>query len=321
MESIEGFHAERVSGPLVLASYDELRSDHAVADPLLLPLSERVPFDAALPLLWIAGNDWLHDGKVWVPFQLVHTSYTTRMRWDLVGFAASTTGLAAGNHVLEAASHALCEIVERDAGARFEALSREDKESRRIDLRTVTDTACSEVLARFARAGVDVGVWNVTSHVGLASFECLIAERNEDPTRFLSSARGFGCHPARHIALLRALTEAAQSRLTIIAGSRDDLRRSDYLKWRDPATTQQWRDQAATQGSVAFASVPSFQSASFEEDLAYELAAVRRAGCCQVIVIELTRPEIGIPVLRVIVPGLHDQGHRHPPKRSTELWP
>lgn len=321
MESIEGFHAERVIGPLVLASYDELRTDHVVADPQLLPLSQQRPFDSSLPILWIAGDDWLQDGKVWVPFQLVHTAYTTRMRWDLVGFAASTTGLASGNHVLEATSHALCEIVERDAAARFDALADHDMEGRRLDLRTVDDADCAAVLARFSSAGVDVAVWDVTSHVGLASFECLIAERTDDPTRVLSSAFGFGCHPARHIALLRALTEAAQSRLTIIAGSRDDLLRSNYLSWRDPANAQRWREQTAGHGSVPFASVVSFDSASFEEDLAFELDAVRRAGCGHVIVVDLTRPEIGIPVVRVIVPGLHDEGHRHPVRRSMEPRP
>src|SRR5262245_13875280 len=115
MESIEGYHAERVTGPLHLASYDELRRRHLVIDPHRLPLSDRRVFQTSLPLLWIAGDDWLHHEPVWVPFQLVHTAYTTRMRWDLIGFTATTTGLASGNHVLEAVSHALCEIVERDA--------------------------------------------------------------------------------------------------------------------------------------------------------------------------------------------------------------
>jgi YcaO-like protein with predicted kinase domain len=137
MESIEGYHAERVTGPLQLASYDELRQTDTVVDPLRLPLSTIRPFQTTLPLLWIAGDDWLRHERVWVPSQLVHTAYTTRMRWDLVGFAASSTGLASGNHVLEAVSHALCEIVERDATARFAARPEEERDARRLDLRTV----------------------------------------------------------------------------------------------------------------------------------------------------------------------------------------
>jgi ribosomal protein S12 methylthiotransferase accessory factor len=318
MESIEGYHAERVTGPLELASYDELRQTHFVVDPFRLPLSIVRPFQTSLPLLWIAGDDWLRHERVWVPFQLVHTAYTTRMRWDLVGFAVSSTGLASGNHVLEAVSHALCEIVERDATARFAARTDEDREARRLDLRTVDDPDCCAVLERYRRAGVDVAVWDVTSHVGFAAFECLIAERHDDPNRMLSGARGMGCHPARQVALLRALTEAAQSRLTIIAGSRDDMGRASYASWREPATAARWRREAADRGCVAFASVPSVESDCFEEDVARLLGAVARTGCDRVVVVELTRPEIGIPVVRVIVPGLHDQGHSHSVARSLE---
>ena len=318
MESIEGYHAEHVTGPLQLASYDELRHTHVVVDPLRLPLSNERLFQTTLPLLWIAGEDWLRHEQVWVPFQLVHTAYTTRMRWDLVGFAVSSTGLASGNHVLEAVSHALCEIVERDASARFTARPEQEREARRLDLLTVDDADCLEVLGRYRRAGVDVAVWDMTSHVGLAAFECMIAEHSDDPTRWLSSARGMGCHPARQVALLRALTEAAQSRLTIIAGSRDDMSRASYAAWRDPANTSRWRQEAADRGVVPFTSVPSVESDSFEEDVALLFDAVVRAGCDRVIVVDLTRPEIGVPVVRVIVPGLHDEGQRHPVALSME---
>jgi ribosomal protein S12 methylthiotransferase accessory factor len=318
MESIEGYHAERVTGPLHLASYDELARRHRVVDPRRLPLSGHRYFQTSLPLLWIEGDDWLHHERVWVPFQLVHTAYTTRMRWDLVGFAVSTTGLASGNHVLEAMSHALCEIVERDASARFSAMSDEARDARRLDLRTIDDADCRAVLERYHRAGINVAVWNVTSQVGLAAFECLIAERSDDPTRLLSSARGAGCHPARQVALLRALTEAAQSRLTIIAGSRDDMSRSDYAAWRDPQNQERWRSAAVDRGSVAFPNVPSVETDAFENDVALMLDAVARAGCERVVVIELTRPEIAIPVVRVIAEGLHDEGHRHPIARMVE---
>jgi ribosomal protein S12 methylthiotransferase accessory factor len=318
MESIEGYHAERITGPLHLASYDELRRSQVVVEPRQLPLSDRRCFQTGLPLLWIAGDDWLRHEQVWVPFQLVHTAYTTRMRWDLIGFAATTTGLASGNHILEAVSHALCEVVERDASARFAAMSAEAREARRLDLRTIDDADCRSVLERYRRARVDVAVWDITSHVGVAAFECLIAEHHDDPTRLLSSARGAGCHPAREVALLRALTEAAQSRLTIIAGSREDMFRSDYAAWRDPVNTTRWRQEAADRGAVAFTSVPTLASDSFEEDVALLLDVVARAGCERVVVLELTRVEIAIPVVRVIAPGLHDEGHRHPIARLVE---
>lgn len=319
MESVEAFHAERVSGPLRLASYDELRTEHVVADPRRLPLSEDHHFRPSLPMLWMAGHDWLADAPVYIPFQLVHTAYTTRMRWDLIGFAATSTGLASGNHLLEAVSHALCEVIERDATAAFNAMSDDEQRSRRVDTATVNQVDCVSVLERFHASGVAVAIWDLTSRVGLPVFQCLIAEREDDPHRLLPCASGFGCHPSRHVALLRALTEAAQSRLTIIAGSRDDMLRSGYSTWRHEANVRAWREQAMDVGTVSYSAVPSFEHDSFDEDVRLELDAVARVGAGPAVVFDLTRPEFAIPVVRIIVAGLHEQTHWHGGRRAPEV--
>lgn len=316
MESIEGFHAERVDGPLRLASYEELRNDHLVVDPHCLPLSHDHHFRSSLPMLWMAGHDWLTDAPTYVPYQLVHTAYTTRMRWDLVGFTATSTGLASGNHPLEAVSHALCEVIERDATAAFDALSDEQQRSRLVDLSTVDDEDSVSVLERFRASGVTVAVWDMTSRVGLPVFGCLIAERDGDPHRLLPGASGYGCHPSRHVALLRALTEAAQSRLTIIAGSRDDMLRFGYSTWRQDANVHAWREQTRELGTVSYAAVPDYQYDSFDEDVRLELDAVARVGGGPVVVCDLTRPELAIPVVRVIVGGMQVHTHRHASERS-----
>jgi ribosomal protein S12 methylthiotransferase accessory factor len=120
----------------------------------------------------------------------------------------------------------------------------------------------------------------------------------------LYAAEGAGCHPARHIALLRALTEAAQSRLTAISGARDDMLRQEYIDCRDPATLLFQRRRLGRKGSRRFSEIPSFESDSFDEDVAWELDHLRRAGFDRVIVIDLARPELGLPVARVVIPGL-----------------
>ena len=318
MESIEGFHAERVSGPLRLASYDELQAEHAVADPRRLPLSDDHHFRPSLPMLWMAGHDWLGDAPVHVPFQLVHTAYTTRMRWDLTGFAATSTGLASGNHLLEAVSHALCEVIERDATAAFNAMPDDEQRSRLVDTASVDHADCVSILERFHASGVAVAVWDLTSRVGLPVFQCLIVERQDDPHRPLPGASGYGCHPSRHVALLRALTEAAQSRLTIIAGSRDDMLRTGYPAWRHESNVRAWREQAAVAGTVSYSAVPGFEHDSFDEDVRLELDAVARVGAGPVVVCDLTRPEFAIPVVRVVVAGLHVHAHKHGGRRAPE---
>jgi len=230
MECVEGFHGENVRLPLELASYRQLRSRRPVVDVdrLLRPVDSR--FHADLPLLWVEGADWLRGEPVWVPFQMVHTNYsgTGPLRIEATSFAMSTNGLASGNHRLEAASHAICELIERDACYRFALLPEEAKHALRLDLASVDDRDCREILGHFDRAGVAVAVWDACGPLPLPVFQCSIADREIHPAGAQAGAAGFGCHPAREIALLRALTEAAQSRLTAISGARDDIQRHSY---------------------------------------------------------------------------------------------
>ncbi|KYG01780.1 hypothetical protein BE21_55805 [Sorangium cellulosum] len=109
----------------------------------------------------------------------------------------------------------------------------------------------------------------------------------------------------REIALLRALTEAAQSRLTQIAGSRDDRTPSQYVRQRDPNITAAAREELERPGPRRrFAEGPTFHADTFNADVAWELEQLRAAGVKRAIAVELTRPELGIPVVRVVVPGL-----------------
>jgi ribosomal protein S12 methylthiotransferase accessory factor len=147
-------------------------------------------------------------------------------------------------------------------------------------------------------------MWNITGNAGIAAFHCLIAERHVDAHRRMYAAEGAGCHPVRHIAFLRALTEAAQSRLTAISGARDDMPRTDYERWRQPGNLAAHSDVAGRKGSQPFSEVPSYESDSFESDIAFELERVRGAGFDRVIAIDLSLPEFGLAVVRVVIPGM-----------------
>ena len=49
---------------------------------------------------------------------------------------------------------------------------------------------------------------------------------------------------------------------------------------------------------------------SIDEDVAHELDALKAVGASQVILVDLTRPGIGIPVVRMVVPGLEGWADR-----------
>jgi ribosomal protein S12 methylthiotransferase accessory factor len=310
MEAVETFHAEAIALPLVLGSFRELGRSHPMVDVAALPRAAATEYDDDQPLLWIEGQDLIGGSPLWVPYEVVHTNYTLPRGPASGWFPANTNGLASGNHLLEAVSHGLCEVIERDATTLWKHRGERARRERTLDIETVDDAACRWALDRFERAGVAVRVWDTTSDVGIASFYCLAMSRGDDDA---DPEFGGGCHPAREVALLRALTEAAQARTTFIAGARDDFWPEDYA----PALRAQRRQvcRALMDGPAparGFHGVPTREADSIRGDVAWVLERLRAVGIRQAVVVDLTRPEIGLPVARVVVPGLEgpDKGDR-----------
>lgn len=305
MEAIEMFLAERPEVATYRASFDEIGQRGVALDPALLARPRTSWYRRNLPILWVEGRDLCRDGTVWVPFDLVHMDWTLPLPAGSEIFSMSSNGLASGNHRAEAISHAICELVERDATSLHHQLPDAEKARRRVALSTVDAPACLEALSRFEAAGVDVAVWETTTDIGIACFSCMVAERSPSALHSVPPVGGEGCHPCRDIALLRALTEAAQKRLTMITGSRDDLRYPEYRKRSDPHYIDAMtRVLGEGEGERSFESAPSQDCDTCEQDVAWELQALAGARLKQVVAVDLAHHECGVHVVRVIVPGL-----------------
>lgn len=305
MEAIEMFLAERPQVATYRASYDEIGQRGEALDPALLARPRTSWYRRNLPLLWVEGRDLCRDAAVWVPFDLVHMDWTLPLPAGSEIFSMSSNGLASGNHRAEAISHAICELVERDATSLHEQLPGAEKARRRVALSTIDAPACLEALDRFRAAGVDVAIWETTTDIGIACFSCMVAEHSPSALHAVPPVGGEGCHPCRDIALLRALTEAAQKRLTMITGSRDDLRYPEYAKRSDPHYIEAMaRIMREGEGERSFQRAPSRDFETCEQDVEWELKALAAVRLRQVVAIDVAHHDCGVHVVRVVVPGL-----------------
>lgn len=298
MEAVESWHAERIELPLRLSSYADLTASGDVIDVSRLPSVAGGRFDPFDSILWVQGQDLRTSRPCWVPYEMVDTDYTTSPNGGNRAFPRTTNGLASGNDVTEASCHAICELIERDATT----LWHHREASARIDPASVDDPRCLEAMQRITAAGLQLGIWNTTSDIGIASFRCAICEAGSASGHI---GIGDGCHPDRAIALLRALTEAAQTRLTYISGARDDL---DPVEFTDSA--QSWRGgyirdliQNAPP-SEDFQFCPTHVTGSFDQDLNLLLTQLAVVGIPQVVTVDLSRTGFGIAVVRAVIPGL-----------------
>lgn len=318
MESVEGYHSEHICLPLKLGSYEELRSTHTLPDPKTLPQSKNDRWHPHLQLLWIEGFDLMEHRSVWVPFELTHLNAALDGLPGEGAFIAGSSGLASGNHLLEAVSHGICELVERDALALWRL--REDAPTTRVDISSVDDPDCVWLLQKFDAAKITVGLWSISSDIGVASFLCCGLDETREEFHPMPVAVGSGSHPSRAVALSRALTEAAQCRATLIAGSREDLSAADYQRLFSAQAQEPWRRLLRSPPTLKFCQVPDFLSDNLVNDVDYELRCLERCGLKEVVVVDLTRPELGIPVVRVIVPGLEpDNSNRRLGLRSQAI--
>ncbi len=304
MEAVEGWHAENVLLPLRLATYRELRAAARVVEIEQLPRPPSSRFDPDETILWIEGTDIVNGERLWVPFECVHLDCRVPRPQGGGCFLATSTGLAAGNHLLEAISHGLCEVIERDAIALWTERDESDRAGRRLDLRTVEDPGCRWLLHQFEAAGVGVTATDLTTDVGLPVLSATVVDRSPDLVRRLPAAIGFGCHPDSTIALSRALTEAAQARLTLISGTRDDLPPDLYRRVRDTEAVASHASRLEERPARAFPEVAHVPAATIDEDVVYELDRLRAVGISRAILVDLTRPECHVPVVRMVVPGL-----------------
>ncbi|MCX5741105.1 MAG: YcaO-like family protein [Proteobacteria bacterium] len=300
MESLETYSAEHLALPTIRGSYRALARRRDVVDVRRLPRATRRRLDLDATWTWVEGRDLATGAPILVPRDSVtlDMTFTRAPVFDL-----SSNGLASGNVFTEAVVHGLGEVIERDA----EAAWRRGGGDRRIVLDTIASPIVRELIDRIVATGARVFVWDLTGAIAVPVIGCAIMEDPREPAwRALGVYQGFGAHLDPEASIARAITEAAQTRVTYIAGGRDDFFPSDYARATDPALLADlWtRFAGPSDEPVAVDDLPVHASAGLDDDLAILVAECARAGFAQIIAVDLTHPVLRVPVAKVIVPGL-----------------
>ncbi|NTV00609.1 MAG: YcaO-related McrA-glycine thioamidation protein [Methanoregulaceae archaeon] len=293
MEGIERFSAETAREDLLVERYSVLSVSENVLDPASLILPKSVDGDA--PVAWTRGQDLISGEEILVPASAVY--HPLPVLYPQL-FRTTTNGLASGNTVEEAVFHALMELIERDAWSLAEA-----SRSTGPVLTDVTDELSLSLLKKFGDAGVEVTLKDITSNIGIPTVAAVADDvLLKDPSLLTI---GMGSHTSARIAVLRALTEVAQSRLTQIHGAREDTPMAEVRKKmgyeRTKRMNRYWFESRETR---SFPAMPSFDSDDFLDDITLAGERLRAVGLDRIVAVDLTRESLGVPVVRLIVPGL-----------------
>jgi ribosomal protein S12 methylthiotransferase accessory factor len=299
MEAIELYHAEAVANAVTFSSSHDLDSTSAISSNLL-PIGKCAFFDERRPYHWVLSWDLLADHGAFIPLATVAMADARIRAPESWTFQVSSNGLASGNNFAEALAAALYEVIERDA-VTCERLSwLRGSTPRVLDLSTVDSPDVSALAASIRNARAELAVFDCTSDVRIPTYTAWIWEKDSPG----GLAEGHGTHLETEIALLRAITEAAQSRVVGIAGSRDNIFSREFRRIRAQDTTA--LGQALSQISLQDAVPVGYNAhahATFEEDIDRILLQLR-AAVQHVFVVELTQSWMPGAVVKVLVPEL-----------------
>jgi putative methanogenesis marker protein 1 len=298
MEAIERYSAEVGDRTLLVDSYSRLSRRENVLHPNELILPDYIKNIENVLIPWVEGYELVQQKAQYVPANAVFHPLPSNYNKVRL-FRTNTNGLASGNELEEAIFHGLAEVIERDAWSLVEITTNAGA------VVTSKDQEIVELQDKFLNADVSLFIRDITSNIGVPTFAAV-----SDDTMLRDPALltiGMGTHTNAVVAVKRALTEVAQSRLTQIHGAREDtvtadIRRIMGYEWMRKMN-KHWFD---TSHKKDFSDGDSFSldTNDFLDEIKHMVTLIREAGFERVIVVDLTREEIGVPVVRVIVPGL-----------------
>lgn len=316
MESIELYCAETINLPEINLSYAQLAEQYPVISLEHLPLRENSLFNVNRSEQWCLGWDLVAQQEVAVPIPCVSMNYHKFWYNDLASlgsFDMGSNGLASGNHFLEAVNSALYELIERDAiSCQIEACMQgygipNGYQLPRVNLATIKSPLVNELLKKIEVAQLVTILFDATVDTEVPVYRAFIY----DPSGRSPSSHGYGAHLDPELAMVRALTEAAQIRAILISGARDDIFFQYYTALRLKGNGSDEAKSVASNPATLDASIGQSQTTStFEGDIEIILQKLKQVNLNQVIVFDLSPPQWDISVVRVIVPGLEASFHR-----------
>jgi bacteriocin biosynthesis cyclodehydratase domain-containing protein len=290
---------------VLLFSEAQSRPDPALAEDAGEQQVAPASFDPSARIEW--SPVWsLRDGHFkYLPTSLLYFFYS-----GPAAFQADSNGCAAGNTLEEAIVQGFLELVERDAYAIWWYNRSQRGE---VDLAAINDSYVRDLQSQLGETGRKLWVLDVTSDLGVPTYVAILhwMQNGQENIEF-----GSGAHFDKRIAVLRTLTELNQFLSIGLmdggSGEKPSLDGVTPLRLADhPFLTP---DPMQREGAVA-----SFGPLDNTRNQVLACVEIARRAGLDFLVLNQTRPDVEVPVVRVVVPGLRHFYRRFGPGRLYDV--
>jgi ribosomal protein S12 methylthiotransferase accessory factor len=299
MQAIESEHAESFGAAGVVCGFEELAPAERAARLSDFALERRRAPGERTPVRWVEARTLLDHRPLWVPFDVVSLDFT---RAASSPFERSSSGLAAHFCWDGAVQAALLEALERDAVGRWMGQGLIGRLRTGIDPDSVPYPWFQRLHGRLSVAGVRLAVFLTEAVIGAPVVVCELIEP-EASAIGRGAVFGSACRVLAEDALMDALLEAIQRRLAEISGVRDDigLPQDGPLDPAEFGAGLPAEAGARPRSWTVDSSLAKWRATAGPHALARRLAD---AGYGQAAVVDLSRPDEDVVVVKAVAPGL-----------------
>lgn len=298
MEAFERYSAERQeSDEAIIATVDEIDGNYIDPKSLNLPKELEKKDISDLKIEWNLAKDIISGDDYFIPTNAIYHPY----KYPVSLFKSNTNGLASGNVLEEAVLHGIFEVIERDAWSIFELTH---KNYAQIDLDSIESEIINETIDKFESNGIKIKLMDFTADINIPTIAASADDTVTKDAGLLTL--GIGTHLDPEVAILRALTEVAQSRATQINGAREDTVRADFAREAGYERMKRinkyyFREEDE---KIPLSSIENKSTTSITQDLEIVKNELTAHDIDKVLYYDLTRPELDVNVVRVIIPEM-----------------
>ena len=303
MEGFERYSAEKQDENLVTGTVSEISSKGNTIDieSLNLPKDFKKENIELLNLEWNICHDLISGDNYYVPSNAIYHPYVLEDNSCQSLFKSNTNGLASGNSLEEAILHGMFEVIERDAWSIFELTHKNYKQ---IDLDSIESETVNDALSKFSENDIKIKLMDFTADVNIPTIAASADDTLLKDAGLLTL--GIGTHLDPEVAVLRALTEVAQSRATQIHGAREDTVRADFARtagYERMKRINKYYFQEEDE-KIRLSDIENRSTDSITKDIDIVLDELKSNEIEHVLYYDLTRPELNVNVVRVIIPTM-----------------
>ena len=255
----------------------------------------------SLNLEWNICHDLISGEDYYVPSNAIYHPYVTDDNTIQSLFKSNTNGLASGNSLEEAILHGMFEVIERDAWSIFELTH---KNSAQIDLDSIESDVVNDALLKFSENEINIKLMDLTADINVPTIAASADDTLLKDAGLLTL--GIGTHLDPEVAILRALTEVAQSRATQIHGAREDTVRADFARTAGYERMKRINKHYFQEEDekISLNDIENNSTDSITKDIDIVLDELKANEIEHVLYYDLTRPELDVNVVRVIIPTM-----------------